>query len=359
LNDEERVRVEFAAAGGTPTCESLALGESRGFVAAPTEIPALRGSLKVSRILYHRTQPVVSITRALPVGTSEDDRAVFEATRSLRLHAEHFFVQSEGVPTALYLATGWDRLKSEVRFSGGIVVQPVAASALGADGAGAAALDAVRRLDATFAHMDVDAYALPDDAAPELIAAGSAADAVAEALAARAADGLLCHDLLGWATGDWAGARDVLDRARHTVPDVAPSSEILDSTVPPQSLLEDKYAPLASSAAAAEEGTAMPSVSPTSPAAAAASSPGAFDSLRRIELDVATTTRTPLDFFCRCSAESVKRSVALLGREGALNVLGPDGTVGVDCVFCGKRTSLSKAEVESICDTTPPTAPIA
>lgn len=249
LNSEERVRCEFFAQSGTLMSESMALGETRASVYLSDEAAAAPGALRVQRVIYGSRVPFESVTVS-PAGSHTD----LLLTHQTMHHSFH----SDGVPCAVMFACAFDQRTGEPRYNGGVMVLPIAAS-LDATGDSARAIAALQE---SFAELTTDGA----ESTPHESAVAACIPELRAALDARFSSGLLCHDLLGLASGDWRSAADVMKRARHW----------RDTT---------GVVPL----------------------------PCLHAGLAKVELNAETAERTPLDFVCRCSKADIKRTLAMQG----------------------------------------------
>jgi hypothetical protein len=144
LHKEERIELKYAANGCTTAVECLALGECRAKVVCTGEEASSR-TLHVSRVLYNKAQPVMSVTetaldefeaRMLEVCPRLKEmepshlRAVADSIldENFTPHAENFLVKSEGNPeAALLLFSSFDPEKDVITCCGGLL-QPLAIS---------------------------------------------------------------------------------------------------------------------------------------------------------------------------------------------------------------------------------------
>jgi molecular chaperone Hsp33 len=120
LKGEERIILEFDGAGPVQKvyAESMKIGETRGFVhlaedAESTPINDIgqaigAGMLKVSKILFNKSEPITGIV-PLQKGDISTDLA-------------YYFVQSEQIPTAVILDVDFDD-NGKIIQSGGLMVQ--------------------------------------------------------------------------------------------------------------------------------------------------------------------------------------------------------------------------------------------
>lgn len=72
--------------------------------------------------------------------------------------------------------------------------------------------------------------------------------------------------------------------------------------------------------------------------------------LRRLyhEEDIRLFTPVVLSFRCSCSRERVEAVLHMLGREDIYNLLAEQGSVSVDCEFCGKHYTFDAVDVEQV-----------
>ncbi len=77
--------------------------------------------------------------------------------------------------------------------------------------------------------------------------------------------------------------------------------------------------------------------------------------LRRLyhEEDIRLFTPAVLSFRCSCSRERVEAVLHMLGREDISNLLVEQGSVSVDCEFCGKHYTFDAVDVEQVFVTRP------
>jgi redox-regulated HSP33 family molecular chaperone len=291
LDAEERVRVEYCAPSATPTCESLAVGEARAFV-GDASTTAMHGALRVQRVLYGRMKPGESVTIAPNVPADD---------HNLTLHAQHFFQQSDGIPTAVFFATALDPAAADgIAYNCGVMVQPIAIS-MERDNAVPPPIARLQRGFWQLSHdhviLDENDAEVTSSAAP-LGTAALVADS-RRAMHARFAEGYMCHDLLGMATGDWSGAASVMKKARHLGGDVA------SAQTPAPSILGGSAA---------------------SPA---------------LELDPELTARTPLDYYCRCSKAGFVKALRLMGPEQCREHHAARPALPFVCPFCAKEDTMT------------------
>ncbi|KAJ9459599.1 33 kDa chaperonin [Diplonema papillatum] len=86
---EERVKLDYETPDASYSAEASATGEIRGHVREGTKVTGIPRTLRVSRILYHKSQPIMSITPASSDG--------------IVLDAKDHFVQSDGQHSALWM----------------------------------------------------------------------------------------------------------------------------------------------------------------------------------------------------------------------------------------------------------------
>lgn len=120
LKGEERVSVEIDGSNYITKIysESIQVGETRGFIRVNKnyDVNLLKrmddalgkGKIKVSRILYNRTEPIIGITE-LAQGDISTDLA-------------YYFSQSEQIPSAVLLDASIDE-NGKISQSGGIIIQ--------------------------------------------------------------------------------------------------------------------------------------------------------------------------------------------------------------------------------------------
>lgn len=72
--------------------------------------------------------------------------------------------------------------------------------------------------------------------------------------------------------------------------------------------------------------------------------------LRRLyhEEDIRLFSPAVLSFRCSCSRERVEAVLQMLGREDINNLLAEQGSVSVDCEFCGKHYAFDAVDVEQV-----------
>ena len=77
--------------------------------------------------------------------------------------------------------------------------------------------------------------------------------------------------------------------------------------------------------------------------------------LRRLyhEEDIRLFAPVVLSFRCSCSRERVEAVLHMLGREDINNLLAEQGSVSVDCEFCGKHYTFDAVDVEQVFVTSP------
>ena len=77
--------------------------------------------------------------------------------------------------------------------------------------------------------------------------------------------------------------------------------------------------------------------------------------LRRLyhEEDIRLFSPAVLSFRCSCSRERVEAVLHMLGREDINNLLAEQGSVSVDCEFCGKHYAFDAVDVEQVFVTSP------
>jgi len=120
LKGEERVSIELESSGAISKifAESIQVGETKGFVSFSPEINSIEnishsniigaGLLKVTRVLYNKTEPVVGVVELVEGDISTD--------------LAYYFSQSEQIPTAVLLDVAIDE-NSKIKQSGGMFIQ--------------------------------------------------------------------------------------------------------------------------------------------------------------------------------------------------------------------------------------------
>eukprot|EP00744_Colponema_vietnamica_P026286 GILI01038930.1.p1 GENE.GILI01038930.1~~GILI01038930.1.p1 ORF type:complete len:473 (-),score=91.09 GILI01038930.1:73-1458(-) len=357
LQGEERLECKFMANFDVSlVCESLALGECRAYL-GNSRPGTMDNVLSVQRVLYNNTDPALSATVAsfddvLPeelykptfsiMGTGGDDakaerflKSAVEHARhrfnlNLTPHAFHYFRQSEGIPTAVlltssveddysHLTTGaaGEGVPSEARkrvvHSTGVLVQPLA---IDMEKENKTPL-VIRKLQNLFNGI-------------ALCPAPPTVSAIAHtALGLRnSEEGLLVQDILSLVTGDYSGARAVAAAARQM------NTEDVETVRLQYQPIRDRYGlqELGTEASPASVGGIAESGSTKQVAVAEE-----VLNQTAIALDPTSLTRTSLDFFCRCSIESISGSFVSLPEAERVDLVGK--TAG--CVYCGKEYALS------------------
>ena len=377
LQGEERVECKFHAAfGASMVCESLALGECRAFLGGAQQ-GAMANVLSVRRALYNNSDTVLSATvadfaEALPeeryaatfqfMGAAQEraDRFIGSAARhaqqrfnlNLTPHAHHYFKQSEGIPTAVLLTTSVEDDYSHL--------QAAAASGSSSSSSGEVSEAPPRRKVVHSTGVLVQPLALDmkkENSTPLIIgglqdlfnsialcpAPPSVASVAHAALGVRAQEeGTLVQDILALVSGDYSGSYAVAKAARLMASDDVETVRLQYQPI------RDRYnlKPLRSAASEAEAMAAAKSE--TAPASTTATD-GTVENkpavaseevlgLTALELDPTTVTRTALDFFCRCSAESITQSFTAMPVADRQDLVGK--TAG--CVYCGKEYVLKE-----------------
>ncbi len=120
LKGEERVSITLESSGLIKKifAESIQVGETKGFVVFAPELATIEdvsknniigaGLLKVTRILYNRTEPISGVV-SLAQGDISTDLA-------------YYFTQSEQIPTAVILDVAFDD-NGQITQSGGLFIQ--------------------------------------------------------------------------------------------------------------------------------------------------------------------------------------------------------------------------------------------
>jgi len=120
LKGEERVSIEIDGSNYITKIysESIQVGETRGFIRVnknfdtktleKTDSAIGKGKIKVSRILYNKTEPIIGITE-LANGDISTDLA-------------YYFSQSEQIPSAVLIDVSLDE-NGKILQSGGIIIQ--------------------------------------------------------------------------------------------------------------------------------------------------------------------------------------------------------------------------------------------
>jgi redox-regulated HSP33 family molecular chaperone len=345
LNSEERVRVEFHGTHVTPTGESLSLGETRAFLQPErSQLGASRGALRVQRVLYGHREPFVSTTVA-PGGSPDD---VCLATQAM-----YHCGQSDGVPTAVFLAAAFDPQTRMPAYSAGLLVQPIAPS----ESRTTEQREVIAALQSNFGALmrsvgddgDGPATANADGAAAAGIDGLPFEASMADiehcqlALDRRLRSGWAIHDLLALGSGDWDGAMAATTAARCYG---GPASRRLLRPEGAQLKEFDTAAPYRGwFGDAAETGTEAHGQPPSGRWLGADPDSHAVTALR---LDPGTLVRTPIDFFCRCSKDSIKKALLALGQGGleARRLRDPD--MAFPCSHCGKRWQLEPPDWDAL-----------
>ncbi|MDH3311184.1 MAG: Hsp33 family molecular chaperone HslO [Gammaproteobacteria bacterium] len=66
------------------------------------------------------------------------------------------------------------------------------------------------------------------------------------------------------------------------------------------------------------------------------------------EEDIRLFSRMPVSFRCSCSRERVESVLRMLGRDEIHSILAEQGTVRVDCEFCGSRYEFDRIDAEQL-----------
>ncbi len=66
------------------------------------------------------------------------------------------------------------------------------------------------------------------------------------------------------------------------------------------------------------------------------------------EEDIRLFSRVPVSFRCSCSRERVESVLRMLGRDEIHSILAEQGTVRVDCEFCGNRYEFDRIDAEQL-----------
>lgn len=66
------------------------------------------------------------------------------------------------------------------------------------------------------------------------------------------------------------------------------------------------------------------------------------------EEDIRLFSRMPVSFRCSCSRERVETVLRMLGREEIHSIVAEQGTVRVDCEFCGSRYEFDRIDAEQL-----------
>jgi molecular chaperone Hsp33 len=66
------------------------------------------------------------------------------------------------------------------------------------------------------------------------------------------------------------------------------------------------------------------------------------------EEDIRLFSRMPVSFRCSCSRERVEAVLRMLGRDEILSILEEQGSVSVDCEFCGSRYEFDRIDAEQL-----------
>ena len=325
LSHEERVTFRRYAPYGTPICESLALGECRAQVDPPSDDASLLGSVRIDRVVYHETQPVVSVTKRADGmgkgGDGDDDAEEVKGdpvlSRSSTAVAfdrdvQHFMRQSDGIHAAVAFPVGlhtspsyddsgaaeWPSSMNGIAYSLGVLVQPIAASALEH---GSESL--VDEIGASLRQLQT-VLSTPGDAEEHV--------AFRRTFDRRARLGYGIFDLFRFASGDEVGSRDLGKKFRFPVPEVLSDGRL--DCLPP-----------------------LPGHIPFT------SQP------HRFSLDASSAESTAIDFHCRCLTGNRRALAAQLllnaaDTEGMRTQI-TAGTLTITCRYCGKRAELSAASL--------------
>jgi redox-regulated HSP33 family molecular chaperone len=377
LNHEERVRVEFYGEHAVPTAESLALGETRAFLQPGNlQAGAVKGTLRVHRVLYGHMQPFTSATIA--PGSNPDDPC-------LALQAMHHCAQSDGVQSAIFLAAAFDPITAVPAYSAGVMVQPIAPSEE-RSGTTLQQISALQRVFTQLMGYDVAEPISLDSTPTGLVAARSTAapedsseaatELVRSTIDRRFRQGWAAHDLLALATGDWSGAAAVVEAARiwggptsrrlaprlhpHHPSTTATSASGSIGTPPvPTATVEDA----ASAEGETTTATALDEFDLPAPYEGLAGETvvaplkgrwlGATDSrgAEPLLLDQSTMVKTPLDFFCRCSKHSFKAALQAVGEKGVRQRYEANPNMAFPCQHCNRQWSLDESDWQEVLDT--------
>ena len=197
LRQEERFTVKLNTPIGVPVVESLALGECRGYFQQSPGAEDAQFTTVASRILYGKSESVLSATSLVPENLRE--------WHNFTPHAHNFMYRSEGTPTAcLMLAMPGALATGDTCWSGGVMVQALAAE------------DEHNELIVNLQSSFDRAWSFPPSTAdqPENV--------LLHHLNAREKEGLLLMDLLTAASGCTKSLPEVARKARLNEGDMNP-----------------------------------------------------------------------------------------------------------------------------------------
>ena len=66
------------------------------------------------------------------------------------------------------------------------------------------------------------------------------------------------------------------------------------------------------------------------------------------EEDIRLFSRMPVSFRCSCSRARVEAVLRMLGRDEIYSILEEQGSVSVDCEFCGNRYEFDRIDAEQL-----------
>ena len=179
FNAEERVVSTFVNQSMSITCESLALGEARGFIDVSTSMAEGQDdTLRVRRFLYNNASPVDSVVVSPPSTPFIDV-------------VHHFFRQSEGMESAVLLLTDPSPPEGATGCCAGVLVSPTGPI----ESADVERLEVMRD---TFRRISAD-------------------EELTNALYERGTrDGVAMFDLVSCTLGSSAAAATLIEKCRHT-----------------------------------------------------------------------------------------------------------------------------------------------
>lgn len=352
LQGEERLECKFMSNFDVSfVCESLALGECRAYL-GNSRPGTMDNVLSVQRVLYNNSDPALSATVAsfddvIPETSYADTFSIMgsDESKAIRLqksavlharqrfnlnltpHAFHYFRQSEGIPTAVLLTSSveddYNHLtnptvsssvqdaqppRKRVVHSTGVLVQPLAID-----------MEKENKTPLVISKLQnlFNGIAL----CPNPPTVSSVAHT---ALGIRnTEEGLLVQDILSLVTGDYKGAKAVAEAARQM------STNDIETVQLQYQPIRERYG--LTELSASEENT-NPEIA-SEPSNKPLSASEAVLSQTAIALDPSSLTRTALDFFCRCSIDTISQSFSALQKEDRRDLVGK--TAG--CVYCGKE----------------------
>ena len=295
LQSEERVESRLVTPAATAVAEVSALGECRSYV-SNTMPEVLPNTLRVQRVLYEQSKPVVSATTAVwegdlaeavdPQGTLSLPQVESLMSNDMTIHAMNFWRKSEGAKAAVLAKCKVQVDEEDTTYNNWSVDESCGVIAQSIVDGGAH--------DRTLAALQLG-----------LLQASASQEQLWNDVMRRNQHDTVVQDLLSLVSGDYEGAYAVATKLRQVTEEASKVRAALQ--------------PL-------REAMNLPTSQPL------------------CELDVGSSERTPLDVFCRCSKADFLVALKAVPEETRQRAIAEP----VVCTYCKKSFVITNDDLKTV-----------